>query len=146
MVGDYDLLVNPNARRSPLRTAHRIFKKHREDFQKAATALSPTEWKFLRLIGAGKFHLFALAHPDPLRALLADLTFEMRDTIPTDWLDGREAVDVLGSTRQSVDPLTANETKAVWTVLCVAQLRELPIQKIVEGNWWKPHQVFQKAA
>ena len=135
---DYDLLVNPFSRENPLTVAQRIVDEHEEDFATVETLLTPAQWRLLKFAGAGRFHLWALSTAAPLNDLISELSYDLRlaAEIPPEWLNDREPEEVYAGLRQAVAGLTPDQCRAVWTVLAVAQSRQLQVQQIVTEQWW----------
>lgn len=144
LIMSYDLLVNPSARENPLTVAQRIVAEHEQDFESVETLLTASQWRLLKLAGAGRYHLWALSISDPLNNLMQELSYNLRDAaeIPPEWLDDREPEEVFAGLRQNFAELTPDQCRAIWTILAVAQGRQLQVHQIITEQWWRlrsPH-------
>lgn len=134
----YDLLVNPCSRENPLTIANRIVAEHGQDFASVETLLTAAQWRLLKFAGAGRYHLWALSTGDPLGNLVAELSYNLGAAagIPPEWIDDREPEDVFAGLRQTLAELTHDQARAVWTILSVAQARQLQVHQIISEQWW----------
>lgn len=138
----YSLMANPYSNRDPNRLAAKIIKTHRKDFQKAVDTIADVEWEFLKLAGAGRYHLWALTLPDPLRSLISELSGNQSEfaSIPPEWLQNEDPQDVFARVRQTLDTLSVDERKAAWTLLASAQAKN-----VTNVHAWKPSELVGAA-
>ena len=135
----YDVVVGAATRQAPLLTVRNLRSLYPEDFEVAATALAPDEWRLL--FEVHHFAIYELTNPafDPISRLS-----EVFDHHPT--MEGarhaqlgsdRDVEDIAATIRMNLSVLTPDQQKAFWSIMVAAKQSDLETDEILTKEWWR---------
>lgn len=134
----YDVEVGAATRQVPLLTVGRLRELYPADFEAAALALEPDEWRLLYQVH--HFSIFELADPsfDPVQKIWEVLEHQQTvEGIRTEEVGSSRPNDtIIASLRFHLHNLTADELKALWCILVAAKQSDMDADEVRQNHWW----------
>jgi len=133
----YDLIINPGARTNPLMLFVSLRSAFPWAFAEVGDTLSAHQWRFLYYACQGGLGLLAQPDFNPQQALRTlCLTESVAMAPPLEWLGTNEPLpDVIQGVRQSIENLTVDQCKAVWSIVAFVQALRLGIHEVLQLPW-----------